>query len=226
MARPLPFAGEQAAFDAALKLLADDAAFTAEVGCRKMMVVLPASTTMDRQAQRALARDRLAAVAEVLQRAQIRLGIEFLGPLYFRQSRADGPPVSPFIWNMPDALALAKDCGPNVGVILDAWHWHHSGSTPADILATDKSRIVHLHVSDAKETPPADVRDNQRLMPGEGIIDLMGFFGALKKIGYADGISPEPLGRVPAEMSPEDAARLALQTTTAVMKKAGVTLAG
>jgi len=191
-----------------------------------MMVVLPASTTMDRQAQRALARDRLAAVAEVLQRAQIRLGIEFLGPLYFRQGRADGPPVSPFIWNMPDALALAKDCGPNVGVILDAWHWHHSGSTPADILATDKSRIVHLHVSDAKETPPADVRDNQRLMPGEGIIDLMGFFGALKKIGYADGISPEPLGRVPAEMSPEDAARLALQTTTAVMKKAGVTLAG
>ena len=99
-----------------------------------------------------------------------------------------------------------------------------AGSTPADILATDKSRIVHLHISDAKETPAAEVRDNQRLMPGEGIIDLMGFFGALKKIGYADGISPEPLGRVPAEMSPEDAARLALQTTVAVMKKAGVTL--
>ena len=222
MARPLPFGGEQAAFKEGLTQLADDAAFTAGIGCQKMMVVLPASTTMDRQEQRALAKDRLAAVAEVLQRSQIRLGLEFLGPLYFRQGRAGGPPTNPFIWNMPDALALAKDCGPNVGVILDAWHWHHSGSTPADILAADKSRIVHLHVSDAKETPPADVRDTQRLMPGEGIIDLMGFFGALKQIGYADGISPEPLGRVPAEMSPEEAARLALQTTLAVMKKADV----
>jgi sugar phosphate isomerase/epimerase len=142
--------------------------------------------------------------------------------LYFRQGRAGGPPATPFIWNMPDALALAKDCGPNVGVILDAWHWHHSGSTTADILAAEKSRIVHVHVSDAKQTPPEDVRDNQRLMPGEGIIDLTGFFQALKKIGYADGVSPEPLGRVPAEMAPEEAARLALQTTIAVMKKAGV----
>jgi len=219
MARPLPFGGEPAAFQQALTQLADDAAFTKAVGCRKMMLVLPASTTEPRQEFLKTVKERLAAVAEVLQRSQIRLGLEFLGPLYFRQGRAGGPPATPFIWNMPDALALAKDCGPNVGVILDAWHWHHSGSTAADILATDKSRIVHLHVSDAKETPPADVRDNQRFMPGEGIIDLMGFFGAL---GYADGISPEPLGRVPAEMMPEEASRLALQTTLAVMSKAGV----
>jgi sugar phosphate isomerase/epimerase len=224
MNRPLPFAGEQPAFQEALIQLADDAAFSAAIGCDKMMVVLPASTTMDRKEQWALAKDRLSAIAEVLQKSRVRLSIEFLGPLYFRQGRAGGPPASPFIWNLPDALAMAKDCGPNVGVTLDVWHWHHSGSTVADILAADKSRIVHVHVSDAKETPAADVRDNQRLMPGEGIIDLTGFFGALKKIGYADGVSPEPLGRVPPEMTPEEAARLALQTTVAAMKKAGVTV--
>jgi sugar phosphate isomerase/epimerase len=222
MARPLPFGGEQAAFQEALTQLAEDAAFTAGIGCQKMMVVLPASTALDRQEQRALAKDRLAAVAEVLQRSQIRLGLEFLGPLYMRQGRAGGPPANPFIWNLPDALALATDSGPHVGLILDVWHWHHSGSTIADILTAGKSRIVHVHVSDAKQTPPEDVRDNQRLMPGEGIIDLVGFFQALKKIGYADGVSPEPLGRIPADMSPEDAARLGLETTLAVMKKAGV----
>ena len=226
MARPFPFGGEPAAFKDALTQLAEDAAFSSAIGCQKMMVVLPASTPMDRQEQRAIAKDRLTAVAEVLQRSQIRLGVEFLGPLHFRQARPDGPPVTPFIWNLPDALALAKECGPNIGVILDVWHWHHSGSTAADILAADKARIVHLHLSDAKAIPPAEVRDNQRLMPGEGVIDFMGFFGALKKIGYADGVSPEPLGRIPAEMTPEEAARLALQTTTAVMKKAGVTLGG
>ena len=40
---------------------------------------------------------------------------------------------------------------------------------------------------------PADqVRDNQRVLPGEGVIDLAGFFQALKQIGYHDGVSPEP----------------------------------
>ena len=224
MARPLPFGGEQPAFQEALTELAEDAAFTADIGCQKMMLVLPASTAQDRQEQRKLVKDRLAAISEVLQKSHVRLGLEFLGPLYMRTGRAGGPPANPFIWNLPDTLALAKDSGPNIGVILDVWHWHHSGSTVADILAADKSRIVHVHVSDAKETPPADVRDNQRLMPGEGIIDLVGFFQALKKIGYADGVSPEPLGRIPAEMSPEEAARLGLQTTLAVMKQAGVSL--
>ena len=222
LARPFPFAGDDPGFAEALKGLADDAAFTAAVGCRKMMVVLPASTTMGKDAQRKLAVDRLSAVAGILRTSNIRLGIEFLGPLYFRQPRPDGTPSEPFIWNMRDALALAKDCAPNVGVVLDAWHWHHSNSTIADILDAGAARIVQVHVSDAKAAAPEDVRDNQRLMPGEGIIDLVGFFQALKKAGYAGGVSPEPLGRVPASMNPEEGAKLALDTTVGVMRRAGV----
>ena len=44
----------------------------------------------------------------------------------------------------------------------------------------------------------------------------------LKQIGYTDGVSPEPLGRIPAAMPAEDAARLGLETTLAVMRKAEV----
>lgn len=222
MARPLPFAGEDTAFKDALAPLADDAAFCGGIGCDKMMLVLPASTTQPKDEQRKLVRDRLAAISEVLQKSNVRLGLEFLGPLYFRTGPADGPPSTPFIWNLPDTVALAKDSGPNVGAILDAWHWHHSGSTVSDIAAAGKSRIVHVHISDAKPSAPEDVRDNQRFMPGEGVIDLVGFLQALKKIGYTDGVSPEPLGRVPPEMAPEEAARLALESTLAVMKKADV----
>ena len=222
MARPLPFAGEDAAFKDALNQLADDAAFSAGIGCDRMMVVLPASTTQPKDEQRRLVRDRFAAISEVLQKHGVRLGLEFLGPLYFRAARADGPPSTPFIWNLPDTVALAKECGPNIGAILDAWHWHHSGGTAADILAAGASRIVHVHISDAKPAAAEDVRDNQRFMPGEGIIDLVGFLEALKKVGYAGGISPEPLGRVPQEMLPEEAARLALAATRGVMKRAGI----
>jgi sugar phosphate isomerase/epimerase len=123
---------------------------------------------------------------------------------------------------MPEAVALARDAGPNIGVVLDIWHWHHSGGTIADILATDRSRIVHVHLSDAKAMPADEVRDNMRVMPGEGIIDIAGFFTALQKIGYTDGVSPEPLGRIPADMSTEDAAKLGYDTAYAVMHKAGV----
>jgi sugar phosphate isomerase/epimerase len=222
MARPLPFNGEQAAFDQALTQLADDAAFCAAIGCQKMMVVLPATSPTSKDEYRKVVRDRLAAISQVLQKSNVRLGIEFLGVQQFRMARAGGPPPTPFIWNLPEAASLAKDSGSNIGVILDVWHWHHSGSTVADILAAGKERIVHVHVSDAKAQPPEEVRDNQRVMPGEGVIDLVGFFQALKKIGYDGGVSPEPLGRVPEGMSPEEGAKLALDTTLAVMKKAGV----
>jgi sugar phosphate isomerase/epimerase len=222
MARPLPFSGEQAAFQQALPQLADDAAFCAAIGCQKMMVVLSPTGPVPKEEHRKVVRDRLAALSEVLRKSEIRLGIEFLGVQQFRVGRAGGPPPNPFIWTLPETVALAKDSGSNLGVILDVWHWHHSGGTTADIVAAGKEQIVHVHVSDAKPQPPEDVRDNQRVMPGEGAIDLVGFFQALKKVGYTGGVSPEPLGRVPAEMSPEEGAKLALDTTLAVMKKAGV----
>lgn len=222
LARPLPFGGEPAIFRDALPRLADDAAFSAAVGCHKMMVVLPATGPLPKDEYRKVVRDRIAAVAEVLQKSDTRLGLEFLGVPQFRAGRADAPPPNPFIWTLPETIALARDCGTNVGAILDVWHWHHSNGTTADIRATDKSRIVHVHFSDARPMPPDAVRDNMRLMPGEGSIDLVGFLQALQAIGYADGVSPEPLGRVPAEMSAEDAARLGLETTLAVMRRAGV----
>jgi len=52
MARPLPFGGEQAAFQQALTQLADDAAFAAAIGCHKMMVVLPATSPIAKGEQR------------------------------------------------------------------------------------------------------------------------------------------------------------------------------
>ena len=222
MARPFPFGGDDAAFKEALKPLADDAAFVNAVGCTKMMLVLPASSQTPKIEMRKLAVDRLSAVAAVLDKVNVRLGLEYLGPLYFRTGRAGGPAVEPFIWNMPEAVALAKDTGRNMGAVVDAWHWHHSGSTIKDILDAGAQRIVHVHISDAKAAPPEEVRDNQRLMPGEGIIDLVGFLQALDKAGYRDGISPEPLGRIPETMAADEAAKLALDTTIAVMKKAGV----
>lgn len=215
---PVPFAApDEATFQEGLKQLDENAKFAAAIGLGRMMAVLSPASQSPKDERRKFVKDRVTAIAEILRGSNVRLGLEFLGPVYFR-TRAPYP----FIWTLPETVALAEECGPNVGVILDAWHWHHSGGTTAEILAAGKSRIVHVHVSDAKPQPPEEVRDNQRFMPGEGAIDLLGFFQALKKIGYEDGVSPEPLGRVPADMPAEESARLGLTTTLEVMKRAGV----
>jgi sugar phosphate isomerase/epimerase len=217
---PVPYASsDEAAFQEAMKQLEENARFANAIGLNRMMVVLSPGSPTPKDERKKLLKDRLTAIGEVLAKSQIRLGLEFLGPLYMRQN-----PKSPypFIWTLPETVAFANECGPNIGAILDAWHWFHSGGTTDEIVKAGKQAIVHIHISDAKPAAPEEVRDNHRHMPGEGIIDLVGFLKALSAIGYEDGISPEPLGRVPAEMSPEDGARLALETTRAVMKKAGV----
>ena len=214
---PVRFGGEEAQYTDDLRRLDSVAPFAAEVDCPRMVAVLPPASATPKPEYRKVIKGRVTAIAAALARSNVRLGLEFLGPMYFHTRQPHE-----FIWRMDETLAFAKECGPNVGLLLDVWHWHHAGATAADIHAAGKERIVHIHVSDARKQPPEDVRDNQRLMPGEGVIDLMSFFGALKQIGYADAVSPEPIGRVPPEMSAEEGARLGLDTTAAVMRKAGI----
>jgi len=128
----------------------------------------------------------------------------------------------PFIWQMNEMVEFAKDCGPSFGVVLDVWHWYHSGATLDDIRRAGNSRIVLVHLSDAAKMPPEEVRDNARLLAGEGVIDLVGIFQTLKKMGWEGSVSPEPLGRIPKEMSAEDGARLGLESARAVLRKAGI----
>src|SRR6185437_9771426 len=86
-------------------------------------------------------------------RSHVRLGLEFLGPLHIRKAfRYE------FIWQMNEMLAFAKDCGPNVGLLLDSWHWYHAGATIHDIVAAGRDRIVHVQINDSAKLPPEQVR--------------------------------------------------------------------
>ena len=236
---PNPLNGDDAAFKARMATMADDAAFSAAIGSRRFQLVLGATTPGGRPKAEhwKLVRDRLAAVSEVFVKHDVHLSLEFLGPLVFRAGRGGGgrrggappapnapppaPPV-PFVWTLTETAKLCEEAGPNIGVTLDAWHWYHSGGTVADILATPRERIVHVHVSDAREMPPAEVQDNMRLLPGEGVIDLAGFFRALQQIRWTGGVACETIGARLDDVAPEEQARLGLASTRAVMEKAGV----
>jgi sugar phosphate isomerase/epimerase len=204
---PVSFTGTEDAFQDGLKKLDAAARFAGAIDCRTMLAVFPPSSATPKAEYRKIIKDRVTAMAEILRASDVRLALEFLGPLHFR-TRA--PYV--FIWRMDETLEFAKECGSNVGLLLDVWHWYHSGATKADIVAAGKARIFHVHLSDCPKMPPEDVRDDHRVLPGEGMIDLAGFFQTLRQIGYEGGVSPEPLGRIPKDMTAEEGAKLGLET--------------
>jgi len=209
--------GDEDAFKKGMETLENQVEFAAAIGCSRMMVVMPPASETPKEELRQTLKRRFEAVGAVLSKFKVRCALEFLGPLQFRQ-RAPHE----FIWRMSEMVDFAKECGSNFGVVLDVWHWYHSGGTLEDIRRAGNSRIVLVHLSDAARQAPEEVRDNQRLMAGEGVIDLVGIFKTLKEMGWEGSVSPEPLGRIPKEMPAEDGARLGLETARAVMRKAGI----
>jgi sugar phosphate isomerase/epimerase len=213
---PVDFRKDDAAFRASIGKLEPAAAFAAAIGCPRMMTYIMPSSETPKDELRRIYKQRFTESAEILARHNVRLALEFLGPLHLRKMFPHE-----FIWRMNDMLAFARECGPNVGLLLDSWHWHHAGATTEDIIAAGKERIVHVHFNDSPDLPPDQIRDNQRLMPGEGVINLVGLLKALQTIGYNDALSVEVFGRA-KDMTPEDAAKLGLKDSLAVFRKAGV----
>lgn len=214
---PVEFRKDDATFRAGLPKLEDAAPFAAAIGCPRMMTYIMPSSPIPKDELRRTYKQRFTTCADILARSHCRLGLEFLGPVQFRKQFPNE-----FIWRMNEMLEFAKECGPNVGLTLDAWHWHHAGGTTDDIIAAGKERIVVVHFDDAPKLPPEQIRDNERLLPGEGVIDLTAFLHALDKIGYQDGLSVEVFGRGLKQMPPEQSAKLCLEYGRRALEKAGI----
>jgi sugar phosphate isomerase/epimerase len=214
---PVDFRNDEETFRKGLATLPDAAKFSKAINCPRMTTYFLPSSPTPKAELRKLYRDRFAACAEAIAPHGLKLGLEFVSPVHLRTRHPHE-----FIWRMDETLELAKDSGSNVGVLLDSWHWHHAGGTARDIVAAGRDRIVHVQVADAQKLPPEDIRDNERLFPGEGVVDWAAFFGALKKIGYTDGLSPEIFGHNLKATPPEEGARIGLKWTQELMRKHGV----
>ena len=232
-----PLAGEDAAFETQLSKLGDDAAFSQAIGCRRFQVVLGATTVngQSKEERWKIVQSRLSAIAGVLAKHDVSLSLEFLGPLIFRRARPR--PVrrrrSRARRHRRPRFRSSGRCrrrsasAKRRGRTSASRSMPGTGTTRAARSPTSAppqgARILHIHVSDAKPMPPEEVQDNMRYLAGEGVIDLVGFFQALKAIGYQGGVAPETIGpRIPDGMPPEESAKLALEATTAILKKAGV----
>jgi sugar phosphate isomerase/epimerase len=203
---PTEFRTDEATWRAGLAELPRLAKAAAAIGCLRCMTwIMPCSNDLPLPQNRRLHIERLKPVAEILASHNIAFGLEFIGPKTLRESQKH-----PFIYTMHDMLAMGREIGPNVGLLLDCYHWYTAGHTIADIHRLTAGQVVYVHVNDAPANVAVDKQlDGVRCLPGEtGVIDIAAFLQALKAIGYDGPVTPEPFKKELKDL-PDDSARLA-----------------
>jgi sugar phosphate isomerase/epimerase len=101
---------------------------------------------------------------------------------------------------------------PNGGVAVDAWHWFRS-AVPSD-LATLRTipgaNVLAIQLDDAPADPETNLMSatlHERLLPGDGAIDLGALLGALRSIGSSAPIGVEVFSDALHALGPLEAAR-------------------
>lgn len=134
--------------------------------------------------------ERIAKVGKELAKSHMNLALEYIGPYHMRNVKQ-----YPFIHHAKDVLDLINQIEDedNIGVLLDTFHWYSSGETLSSLQEIPGNKIFHVHINDAANIKREELRDNDRLFPGEGIIDLEGFFNVLRSKKYNGFVALEVL---------------------------------
>lgn len=183
---PVEFRYDEQTFQEDLSALPEIAEFAARLGVTRCCTWLYPATDEPVAEYTSRFIRRLRECAKILDQNGIRFGIEWVGPKTLRTLKYD------FIHTLPGVLEMiAAIDQPNVGVLFDSFHWFTSGGTVEDILQLSPEQIVLVHINDAPDKPADEQIDDQRLLPGEGIIDLRGMLIALRQVGYDSYLSVE-----------------------------------
>lgn len=167
------------------KQIKDNLKFLCEVGeqinCKKIVVVPTfdigsyTKTQIKEESIRVLNE-----LADTAAEYGVKLAYEFVGY----------PNCSVNTLSQTNDIVKAVDRG-NVGMVLDCFHFHAMGSRIEDLQKADSDKIFIFHIDDAEDLPVGALRDDKRLWPGEGAIDLDSILKTLKDIGYSEMVSVE-----------------------------------
>lgn len=128
--------------------------------------------------------------------------------------------------NVPDTVTVLDRCGEGV-TILDAFHNWNERTTLDDIRALPLERIAHYHIDDAApDIPSGRQKDPDRVMIGDGVIDLKSELSVLKEKGYDKWLSLELFSEAWWRRDPLECARIGLERMRGLCEEVGWQLAG
>lgn len=160
--------------------------------------------------------ERIGLIAGILGDYGIRFGLEYIGTPTLRRARRYA-----FIHTMAEARELFADVGaPNLGFVLDSWHWWTAKETADDLRTVRNHEVVAVDLNDAPAGIPIDdQKDNQRELPGAtGVIPLRVFVQALVEMGYDGPARAEPFNAALNALENDDACA---RTVTAIRTTVG-----
>ncbi len=212
---PMSVLGDESRFERGLKALPKSAAVLQRAGVRRMNTwISPRHRQLTYVQNFRRHAVRLRQVARVLEDHDLRLGLEYIGPKTLWAASGH-----PFVHTMAEAKDLIAEIDvPNVGFVLDSWHWYTAHETVEDLRTLKASQIVAVDLNDAPAGIPIDEQvDSRRELPmATGVIDIAGFMAVLLELDYDGPVRAEPFNKKLNDLPNEAAAA----TTAKAMKKA------
>ena len=157
---------------------------------------------------------RLRSIAGVLGDHGLRFGLEYVGPRTSWTAKKHS-----FVHSMAEGKDLIAEINqPNMGFVLDSWHWYTAGETVEDLKTLTNKDIVAVDLNDAPAGIAIDEQmDLVRELPAAtGVIDVSAFLKTLNEIGYDGPVRAEPFNAALRKLAPEKA----VAATATAMKKA------
>jgi len=178
------------------RLIADDLRprlqICQDLGASYLLAIPPRAPGLETRRAIPGTRDALELARDRADRMGIRIAFEFLG-------FGDCP------INTPAIATATVDGIEGIDLVLDSCHWHASGAQPLDGYPIDRLALVHLN--DAPAKPPREIEDADRILPGDGVINLKELIHELRAGKYAGPWSLETFNPDYWAQDPEDIAR-------------------
>lgn len=130
---------------------------------------------------------------------------------------------SPIVKSLQSAVRVAEIADhPRVGVLFDTAHYHVTPTKLRDINESSVRHVKHVHLDDMPDTP-ADLthRDFDRVLPGEGVIDLPEIISALERSGYEGHFSIEMFSAKLWGLSAKEAAHRCYESLLPLCEREG-----
>lgn len=215
---PVEWRKDDGAFNKGIFELVECAEIASELGCTTFFTYFMPSTDQEVIPYFIKLSKRLRLLGRLLAQYDMELALEYVGPHHLRNKWQNQ-----FIWNAKDTLNWVDFIGEeNIGIVLDSFHWHTSEETIDTILSLEVHKVKYVHMNDARNIPVHKVLDNDRVYPGEGIIDLKNFLTAINTINYQGLITQEVLTIEKPTNSSETLAERSAQAFQNVFNKAGL----
>ncbi len=121
---------------------------------------------------------------------------------------------SPVVKSLRSAVQVAEQVGnPRVGVLFDPAHYYVTPTKFTDLTTESVAHILHVHLDDMRDKP-GDLShcNSDRVLPGQGILDLPALIGRLEELGYQGRFSIEMFNADLWALPARQAARLCYQS--------------